>query len=135
VAKLLAGADPGAAVGAKGPVILRYPQTGPTGPAEKGVSLNRLLAIRAGRHLHPKLKKISTLFNISFYYFNFKAGGGDGRMAGKQAKVPWAPGFFMPSFKKMVAQASLLVPVQTKACGHLMIPSRDLGEGPDNLSF
>jgi hypothetical protein len=72
MAEFLPGADPGAAVGAKGPVVLRQLQTGPARPAEKGVFLSRLLAIGTSRHINSKVIKIVVIFNISFYGFNFK---------------------------------------------------------------
>jgi hypothetical protein len=72
MAELLPGADPGAAVGAKGPVVLRQLQTGPARPAEQVISLHRLPAVGTFRHMHSNLIKIIVIFNISFYGFNFK---------------------------------------------------------------
>jgi hypothetical protein len=92
MAELLPGADPGAAMGAKGPVILRQPQAGPARPAEKGVFLNRLLAVGTLRHLNPKIIKIAVIFNISFYFFNFKVGGqGAGVELGSHGEPPDVP--------------------------------------------
>jgi hypothetical protein len=72
MAELLPDADPGAAMGAEGPGVIRQPQAGPARLAENGVFLNRLLAVGTFRHMYPKLIKIVIIFNISFYYMNFK---------------------------------------------------------------
>jgi hypothetical protein len=72
MAELLPGADPGAAMGAKGPGVLRQPEAGATRTAEEGAFLGRLPAIRAIGHVYPKIKKVAGIFNISFYFVNFK---------------------------------------------------------------
>jgi hypothetical protein len=84
-------------MGAKGPVVFRQLQTGPARPAEQVIFLHRLLTIGASWHLHPNLIKIVAIFNISFYFFNFKVGVG--KRQAEESAIDRAPSFTSrPSF-------------------------------------